>query len=179
MAINLELASRIKELSTPRETREDVVEYYQEKYPENWSRKLAEGHQGFTTGKKTTFQSITSIQRRFQARGGKRWEDTNPSAKQREEYAAHGEYLPPKPPDAIRVDGNVCVRYQDNPCETRDISITLEGDEMKYLLETYDMQVIINKYMLIDLDDDDPTIEECPCGGPECECDFEITVLEE
>lgn len=180
MAINLELASRIKELSTPREpTREAVVEYYQEKYPHNWKAKLAQQHQGFTTAKGGGLMSIKNIERRFQSRKGRSWEDTKPSAKQQEEYAAHAEYLPPKPPSGIIIDGDICVRYADNPCETRHINIVLEGDEMKYLLENYDMQTIVNAYMPGPIDDDDPTIAECPCGGPDCECDFSITAIEE
>jgi ribosomal protein L25 (general stress protein Ctc) len=190
MAVNLELAKRIKEISTPRQTREDVVEYYQEKYPGyktdkkgnvtyEWKSKLVDDLQGFTTSKSGGLQSRASVARRFQTRGGKSWEDSSPSAKQREEYAALGEYLPKKPPSAVQVDGQVCVRYQDNPCEPRNISIILEGDEMKILLEQMDMQVIINKYMVVDLDDDEPTITECPCNGDYCECDFTITPIED
>jgi hypothetical protein len=179
MAFSLDLAKKIKDISRPRETREDIVEYYQEKYPGQktdkkgkvtyeWKSKLVSDLQGFTTAKDGGLMKKKDIARRFENRRDKfgnvkRWEDTPPGPKQREEYKALGEYLPPKPPDGIHVFGNICVRYQDQPCESRNISVTIEGDEMQLLLETFDMQIIVNKYMMIDVDDEEPTITECPC----------------
>jgi len=180
MAVNLDLAKKIKDISTVRKTREDVVDYYRDKYPANWKAKLAEEHRAFTTSKSGDMMSKKNIERRFQSREGKSWESRKPSKAQQEEYAMHGEYLPKKPPSAIEVHGNVCVRYADQPCEPRFINVVLEGDEMEYMLETMDMQVIINKYMMIDVDDPEPTIAECPCHGDDyCECSFSISAIEE
>ncbi len=190
MAVNLDLAKHIKAISKPRETREQVVDYFRDKYPGSktqkggkvipeWKGKLSDVLEPYTTSKSGGPQKHEYIMRRFQARGGKSWEDTAPSKKQREEYKALGATLPRIPPTGIHVTGTVCVRYQDQPCEPRNISVVLEGDEMVILMETMDMQVIINKYMMIDLDDDEPTISECPCNGDDCQCEFSLMPLDE
>jgi len=186
MAINLELAKRVRDVSSPRESREDVIEYYQEKYPGQktlkngqvqyeWKKKIVDAELALNPNAKRA-----SLNKRYQKeKGVERYLKGKPKPEVQAQYKALGEKLPPKPPAGITVTGTVCVRYQDNPCEPRTFTVTLEGGEMRVLLESFDMQTIINKYMMIDVDDAEPTISECPCNGDDCECDFEITAIEE
>jgi hypothetical protein len=189
--VSLELASKIKAASTVRETREDVIEYYQERYPGQkidkkgnityeWKTHLVEDLQGFTTAKSGGLMAKKDIARRFQKdtkTGKMRYETSKTTKSQQEEYAALGEYLPRKAPNAIRVHGNICIRYMDNPCEPRYIDEIFEGEELKYLLQEMDMQVIVNKYMEISLDEPEPTLEECSCSDPDCTCDFDVEAV--
>ena len=190
--VDLKLASKIKAVSTVRQSREDVIEYYQEKYSGQkvdkkgkityeWKSRLVEDLQGFTTSKSGGLMEKKDIARRFQKdtkTGKMRYEVTKPTKSQQEEYAALGEYLPRKPPNAIRIYGDICVQYRDNPCETRYIDEVFEGKALNYLLQQMDLQVVVNRYMEIALDDDEPTITACECGSDDCECDFQVEAVE-
>lgn len=83
-------------------------------------------------------------------------------------------------PYGVLIEGTICVKpHVDYSCESRYITERFEGEELAYLTETMDMQVVINKYMGIALDTQDPTMSECPCGGSDdCECSFTVTAYD-
>jgi hypothetical protein len=187
MAVNLDMAARIKAISKPRETREEVIAYYQGRYTGQkadkngkityeWKTKIVDALQKNVVDKKGNEYKKGSLQRRFQT-GRELAKKVQPH--QVEEYKTLGKKLPRIPPSAIHIHGEICVRYSDNPCESRSFDQVLEGDELDYFLAQMDMQVLINKYMEIPVDQDEPTITECPCNGDDCQCDFEIEAIDE
>lgn len=176
----------------PRETREDVVDYFQKKYPGthidkrgkvtyDWKSELVTALQPFTRGRLGLMQSRASVARRFQKRGEQEYHETSPSAKQQEEYRALGATLPGIPPDAIRISGTICIRYQDDPCEEREVDELFEGDDLDFLLQTVEpMQSIVNLYMegpadygLAGRPNEWISLIACECGT-DCECNLEI-----
>lgn len=172
MAIDCNFARMVKNISKPRETRGEVVGYYQSRYPgvmrskkgepiltkkgeeiPLWKSKLSEALQPFTVGKNGKPQVKDSIMRRFQARGAKRWEDIKPSKKQQEEYKKLGAKLPYLPPEeGINISGTLCMKYQDDPCEDRDFDIDMTDDDYEFFLQSYDPQSIVNVYMMAPAD---------------------------
>ncbi len=101
------------------EHRNDIAQYYQQTEGKNWKGKLADALAPFTKGKNGQPQSHASVMRRFQARGGKSWEDKTPSKKQKEEYKALGKTLPPKSyklPFSVHVAGQLKISANCVPC---------------------------------------------------------------
>lgn len=147
------------------ETREEIIEVYRERYPgvktqkngrviEEWKGKLAADLEGMTG------ISRKNLMRRFQNRGNKRWEDTEPSARQEEEYKKLGETLPPiVPHGGFHIWGIVWIKYSKE-CVDRDIDIYVTGRDAEFLAKTAEVQVVINLYN--EMPSDAQGYAECP-----------------
>lgn len=188
-----DITKAMREITT-RKTREDVVDYFQEKYPGSkmnkngkeifeWHRKLAEEMQPFARGAKGQQMSIPNLMRRFQKRGGVDPFDKEPSRKQQAEYEALGATLPPMIPEGgFHITGTICIHYADDPCEERDIDIVIDGEDARKMVENPDMQAIVNVYMEWGYDGPDaeaggPPLTAC-AGGEDCEPDLSIEPIE-
>lgn len=176
------------EASEPRETREDVVEYYQWKYGNNvasWGTPLAKDLQQYTKNKKGAPMEVRNIRRRFERRKGVDPLSKPVKSKQQiEEYKELGATLPPKPPkNGYRVTGVICVHYADDECEPRRLirnksEVQIKGDTAMQFAEDPHLQGIVNLYMGEAYDEEEPTLAACD-GDGECETDLEIEPIEE
>lgn len=209
MAIDCNLARMVKNISKPRETRDEVIGYYQSRYPgiartkkgepvltkkgeeiPLWKRKLAEALQPHTRNKKGEPQKLEYIQRRFQTG---REKSTRVSKQQQAEYKALGAKLPYIPPEeGINISGTLCMRYQGDPCEDRTFDIDMTDDDYEFFLQSYQLQSIVNVYMMAPADyglsdepgrqNEIPSMWACECprsADGECTWDIEITPLGE
>ncbi len=190
MAFSLDLAKMVKDAWKPITTRDEVVTYFQEKYPgvkrnkggepvrdkqgnelPIWKGKLAEALQPFATDSKGNPMKKDNIQRRFQNRKNKdgsvkRWESTAPGAKQKREYKELGKMI--SQPKGFHLEGDICVKYSPGMCEKRNLSINISGKDMAKFLAFPDMQGVFNVYNEQDYDADEP-------GGGPCESESHET----
>ncbi|SRR5260221_727397 len=120
----MSLLDDVYEASDPRTNKTDFIDYYQEKYGDNWKRQAAIDQSGTTNSSSRAYQSAM---RNFQ---GKRLNETGNTPK----WRALGEKLPPKPPEnGYHIYGVVYVKYSDGECEERDVDEYIAGDEASAL----------------------------------------------
>lgn len=205
MAINCDLARLVKNISRPRETREEVVGYYQGRYPgfqkkKNgelaldakgnpkplWKEKLVDALYNNVVDKQGNQYKKPTLTRRFQT-GRELAKKVQPH--QVEEYKKIGSILPYIPPEGIRINGTLCMRYLDDPCEDRQFDIDMINDDLEFFLQSYELQSIVNVYMFTPAGyglRGDPNEQlsmlacECPISSDgECKWDITITSLGE
>jgi hypothetical protein len=202
MAIDCDLVRMVKDVSRPLGTRDEVIAYFKKRYPEEkqikskksptgyetryeWKKKLVDARMELEPGAKRE-----SVNRQFQndkKTGRMRYEASKPSPTERARYRALGATLPHIPPSSLHIEGTLCMRYLDDPCEDREFDITMEGKDLKFFLETYDLQSIVNVYMDFPADyglagrpNEDPSMLACSCpGNDDCEWDLTISAMEE
>lgn len=201
MAVNCDLARLVKNVSRPRETREEVIAYYMARYPGQktikdkkkgesiryeWKERLTDAIQTLRPESQRK-----NIARRFQARGGNEtpWKGGRVSKAQQEEYKAIGARLPYIPPEeGVRITGTLCLRYADNECEDRYFDIQMTGEDFDFFLQSFELQSIVNVYMFCPADyglGDDPreipALWACECpGSGDCQWeDIKVTAIGE
>jgi hypothetical protein len=148
-------------------TRGQIVAYFRKKFPgiktqkngktiEEWKRPLSEALQPFTKGKKGQ-QEIPSIMRRFQNRGKKSWEMTQPSKAQQAEYVELGKSLGWQhliaPDDGYNVHFDGYVRFSECEPKSFDVDVTGKNAEDLAAHPEYLMEIIMRIWL--DEDDDD------------------------
>lgn len=148
------LREQLDEISPRPQTRDEVVEWFQKHYTGvkydkrgkatyEWKSKLVDALEPVTG------LSKKSLQRRFQDRGSKRWQDIQPSKEHREQYKELGSMLEPDPPaGGYTVTGAVWILFSST-CEKRTLPapIHLTGEDAREFLRTADEQIIIDAYM--------------------------------
>ena len=159
----MSLYSQAVAVSTPRETKQDVISYFRKEYPgvlstragtrvEEWRSRLATAIQPFVGGKRE------SILRQFQgARGG--GEKVTP--KWRQAYEDLGALLPPIPPKGgYQVSGTFWMHFADYPSEPRSPKggVHISGKDAQRFLEN-PAQALINVYMGLNVDDEEPNAQ--------------------
>lgn len=173
----MSLCSDILDVSDPRESKSDVVEYFKEKFPgsktDKKGRTIEAWRSHATTAYQNAYEEVTgnpikraSAAREFQ---GKRGESSGKANKAIWEKI--GEGIPPRPPeDGYKITGTVWIKFSEE-CEERDIDETIDGKEAKKLAEWAfndeecqgTGQKIINYYMEEDIDSNSPG----ECNPPE------------
>jgi len=160
----MSLYSQAVAVSTPRQTKQEVIAYFRKEYPgvlstragtrvEEWRSRLATAIQPFVGGKRE------SILRQFQgARGG--GEKVTPKWKQA--YEDLGALLPPKPPaGGYHIFGEIWVKYSET-CERRDPKhgVEISGKDASSFLKNPE-QALINIYNNEAVDEEEPSAEPC------------------
>jgi hypothetical protein len=151
----MSLRDRVDAVSLHRETRDEVIEYFQGEFGDDWKGELSDKLGSVIEDLWGKSMKHANIMRRFQNRGGKDWTTTRPSAKQREEYRAVGAELPVMPPEnGYVVDGVLFIRYSQT-CERRELPepIYITGEDAELFAQTADVQIVINLYNEMDADD--------------------------
>ena len=141
-----------------RETKQDIVDYYQHQYPglgkNGWKQHLVHDLAEFTGMKPK------SLEKRFERRLH------NPEPRNAQQYKEFGETLPPMPPSGgYYIHGTIWILYSDGSCEEREIEEMITGEDAQTLLEsTADsmLQQLINQYQNGDTQMAGPG----PCGEP-------------
>lgn len=151
-----------------RETKADIVEYYQSKYTgrgaKGWKQHLIHDLLPYTP--QTGANPAKNLARRFDPS-----RLNNPEPRNAEQYQALGATLPPKAPYGLHIHGTIRVKYSDD-CEDREIDEKIYGDEAKALFAEADaLQSIANYYQTGDLDMQGPAI----CGDD----DLHVEAIEE
>ncbi len=155
----------------PRETKADVVDYYQQTYTgrrqAGWKQSLIRDLLPYTP--QTGANPAKNLARRFDPS-----RLNNPEPRNAEQYQELGATLPPKAPHGLHIFGIIWVKYSDD-CEERVIDEKIYGDEVKQLYaEAIDekmLQSMANYYQTGDLDTQGPAI----CGEP----DLQVEAIEE
>jgi hypothetical protein len=155
----------------PRETKADVVEYYQSKYTgrgqAGWKQSLIRDLLPYTpqTGK----NPAKNLARRFDPS-----RLNNPEPRNVEQYQELGATLPPKAPEGgYHIHGTYQVKYSDD-CEERTFDEKITGDNAKELAKMAEedmLQALANYRQTEDFDTQGPSI----CGEPE----LEVEAIEE
>lgn len=154
------------------ESREAVINYFQNKYPGQktlkngsvryeWKEKIVDAELALNPGTKRA-----SLSRRYQkdTRTGKmRFEATQPSKSQQQQYKELSSMIAKQ----YRVRGTLCVKYSPGICETRKIDISFTGVNAKALGENPDLQSIFNMYQYGKAQPD--TMALTQAGGSPCE----------
>ena len=165
--MNKDFYEKFQEVLEFRESRDEIVEYFQQKYPgvvkargkahakPLWKEQLA------SRLSELTGISQKNLERRFEKRGDRRWQDIKPSAKQREQYKELGKLLPPiMPPGGFHIYGTIYVQYSED-CAEREFDEIIYGGAAEYLVRSGgDIQVILNLYN--DIPVEAPGASECP-----------------
>jgi len=205
MAVNCDLARLVKNISRPRDTREEVIAYYQARYPgyqktKNgdlardskgnpkflWKEKIVEALLNNVTDKKGNPYKRTTLTRRFQTG---RESTTKVQPHQQKEYRTLGAKLPYIPPEeGIGITGQLCMHYADDPCEDRQFDIQMVGEDFDFFLQSYELQSIVNVYMFYPADYgmrdnplEIPALWACECpGNQDCQWEnIQVTPIEE
>lgn len=156
------VASAIKNARKPFETRDAVIQYFQEKYPGQkklkngqiryeWKTKLVDARMALEPGAKRA-----SISRQFQKdtkTGKMRYEASKPSPAEKQKYKALSDMLPKE----YHVRGTICVKWSPGFCEARKIDLTLSGENAKRLSSDFDIWAIYDAY---DLNGGEPCQED-------------------
>ena len=181
----MDLSAKVKAIAhqfKPRETREQVINYFKAEYPGEkvlkngsiryeWKEQLTSMLEAFTVDAKGKPYKRASIARRFQKdtkTGKDRYESTQPNAKQKAEYKAIGALLPKA--DGLSVYGKLYIQYSQT-CEEREIDIVLEGDALKAFLENPSFELLVNVYQDDDYDTEDGFK---PCNMSENDLNFNV-----
>jgi len=190
------LLKQIYAAGTPRESKADNVEYYQEKYPGlgkgGWKQNLIHdllGQRDITrgsVGEKEYKRLAKNMSRRFDSgeKNGKRGIN-NPEPRNAAEYKSLGATLPPKPPGGgYHITGTIWFKYADQPCEDREVDEIITGGQAQELANmAYDdmLQSVLNHYMSNDgtkgsIHNDEPML----ATSSECaESDLTVEAIEE
>lgn len=155
-----DLYEQIRAVGTPRDNKADIVEYYQEKYPDTGKR-VKEWKQHLVADMLDRLHDVTpatvgKVEYARQAKNlGKRFEQrlNNPEPRKAEEYRDFGETLPTKPPEGgYEISGTIWVKFSDGECEEREIDPPeyITGEQAQALAEAaYEdaLRMIVNEYM--------------------------------
>src|SRR6266702_3097193 len=145
-----DIYSQVLDESEPRETKADIVEYYQSTYPGfgrgGWKQRLVNDMAAITGMKPKNLEKRFDPQRL-----------NNPEDRNADQYAELGEQLPPKPPEnGFHVEGTIWVQYSEE-CVDREVDFDIAGDEADELVRLafagLGNQAIANSYNETDLDD--------------------------
>lgn len=141
--------------STPRESKSEIVEYYQAEYGDEWKTHLVNDlkpHAPLTRKE--------SLARRFAA---DRIEKEGGFLTKRQ-YRSLGKDLPPIPPEGgFSIKGTIYVKYSDE-CVERDVDEVVSGDDAKALVREAQagmLQKLINYYQHGDTSRQGPGAGEC------------------
>jgi hypothetical protein len=145
---------QVYDAGTPRETKADVVEYYQEKYTgsgqKGWKQNLIHDLLG---ARDITRGSVGDVEyKRLAKNTARRFDPSrieNPEPRNAAEYESLGETLPPRAPYGLHIDGSIYVTYSKDACVERIIEEDIVGDAAKalFLMAEEDMkQAIFNAY---------------------------------
>lgn len=171
---------RVREASHRLGTEQEMINYFQEKYPgkkvqkngkviEEWKGKLADAIQPFTKDKNGNPVKRASIMRRFQ--GGR--QSSKRKDQTQEEYKALGDLLPMQPPkNGYLIQGTICLKYSED-CEERYIDIEVTGEAAAALAKSASPQLAINLYNKQKWDVSGAIASECMDEG----CNGELDVI--
>jgi hypothetical protein len=144
------LNDQVLAASMPRETKADIIAYYQAVYPAkgkgSWKQRLVNDLAGITGLKPKNLEKRFDTQRRG-----------NPELRNAAQYQELGDQLPPKAPEGgFHISGVVYVNYSDG-CEERYIDIEVKGGDAEKLVlmaaqEQAD-QGVVNAYNELDVDE--------------------------
>jgi hypothetical protein len=171
-----------------RETKADVVAYYQEKYTgygqQGWKQHIIHdllGQQDITqnsVGKVEYARLAKNMARRFDPSRLDR-----PEPRNADEYRALGETLPPIPDGRFHITGIIWFKYMDEPCESREVDEVLtyeQSQELAGMAYQEMLQAVTNHYMSNDgtggdIHEDEPML----VSSQECaDSDLTIEVIE-
>ncbi len=170
----MSLYDQIYDVSPRRETKADIVDYYQGAYPRNWQKHLTEGPLWQISGVK----SHHNLARRFNAgtKGGENRLARPGSRKEQEQYRELGDIIPPKPAAGYHIEGVIWILYSKE-CVDRTINEDVEGEQA---LELFNMamahkaeKAFANIYNNRPIEDE----KYKPCSDNEW--DVEVTAIEE
>jgi len=159
----MDVQSAIERLVKIRSTREEIVDYYKELFPQVKqlkNGKVLEAWKSHAASAIADQEGISkdSAMRRFQDRGGKHWYDKGPSREAREGYQELGLELPPiLPKGGFKIEvGSVLYVQYSRECEKRTIrnAFTISGEGAEMLAVTFDEQIIINAYNNLEWNED-------------------------
>lgn len=154
------VASAIKNARKPFETRDAVIQYFQEKYPGQkilkngqvryeWKTKIVDAELALNPDAKRA-----SLNKRYQKeKGVERYLKGKPSPEQQRQYKALSDMLPKE----YHVRGTICVKWSPGFCEARKIDLTLSGENAKRLSSDFDIWAIYDAY---DLNGGEPCQED-------------------
>lgn len=153
-------------------TKAEIIDYYQREYPSrgkgSWKQMLVNTLSAMTGQKPKTLEKRFDVQRR-----------NNPEPKNAQQYKDLGAMLPPQlPKGEYHVTGIVWVKFSDGACEERDVDEVLSYEEAVAMLKMNSRdaaQMLVNKYMEEEPDEDEPTASIGDCNPP----DLEVTLIEE
>jgi hypothetical protein len=148
----MSLRDQVDAVSSHRETRAEVIEYFQQEFSEDWKGELSDALNPVIEDLWGKPMKHSNIMRRFQSG---RELGTRVSAKQREEYRSLGAQLPVMAPEnGYVVEGVLFIRYS-TICERRELPapIYVTGEDAELFAQTADVQIVINLYNEMDADD--------------------------
>lgn len=157
----MSLCSDIIDASDPRLSKQDVVDYYKEKYPGSKVDSRGRSIAAWRSHATTAYAGATGLSRASAAREFQGQRAASSGRANKAIWEQIGEKLPPRPPDnGFRIYGTVWVKYSEE-CEERDIDETIAGKAAMQLID-YAMnceeqeatlhQAIINQYQNDDID---------------------------
>lgn len=168
---------QVRAVSSPIESKADVVAYYQQNYKgrgaAGWKQNLIGdllGIRGITesdVGKAEYARQKKNLAKRFEPKRI----GTPEAGKTGEEYELLGESLPPTAPEGgYHVWGIIHVKMSDGDCEEREIDEEIVGEDAQQLLTMSNadmLQAIVNHYMSDgDLEIDEPIAAIGDCRPP-------------
>lgn len=182
----MDFYEQVRAAGTPRETKADVIEYFQETYKGvktksngdkvyEWKTELVNALTGVATNKNGELMSRANIARRFQS-----GREVKPEKQQKtkEEYQHIGETIPTKPPEnGYLVEGVVYIKFSDGECEPRDVEEYITGADADALAKAAGddlLSMLVNRYMELE-DGEEPGYSIGQCDDPE----LTVTPIEE
>ena len=157
-----DLFEQIYEVTPRRESKAEIVEYYQQEHPRNWQASLVHDLHPFTNVK-----NEHNLARRFNPD-----RINNPGRKsEQSEYREFGLTLPPKLPEGagFHIEGTVWMKFSDGDCEEREVDETIVGDEAQALarMASFDMQDALVRHYMEDALYDEPSARIGGCEPPD------------
>lgn len=170
-----DIYEQIREAGTQRETKADIIDYYQQAYTgygqHGWKQNLihdllrSKDITPNTVGEKEYARLTKNTAKRFDTQ-----RRDNPEPRNAAEYEALGEGLPPMPPEnGYHIFGIIYVAFSDGECEEREIDEYITGKAAEKLANSAEEDIaqrITNHYMEED-DTDEPTASIGNCDPPQ------------
>lgn len=170
----MSLLEQVYEVSMPRESKADIVDYYQREYPgqgaKGWKqtliRDLLERNYDVTVG------TVGKEEYRRQAKNmAKRFDPqrlNNPELRNAKEYETLGATLPPMPPEGgYHIFGTIWCKYSDDDtCNEREMDEYITGEaaeELANMSAAEMVQAALNAYQSQDgdIDFNGPSLSDC------------------
>ncbi len=180
-----------------RETKTEIVKYYQGEYPSRGKKGMSSWKQhlvkdlydiiyppDLSTEEKS--KKLHNLTKRFDSgkKGGKEPRLNNPEPRNARQYKELGQTLPPIPNGKFHITGTIWFKYMDETCQDREVDEELTLEQSKELagMAYMDMlQSVVNHYMSNDgtggdIHEDEPML----VASMDCaESDLHIEVMDE
>lgn len=153
----------IYDAAIPRTSKADVIEYYQETYGKNWTRRIAEDLYGSVKNRRGENVNVRNIQRRFQGTRASAGEGRSGAM-----YQELGRKLPPKAPEnGFYIGGVIYVKYSKDCVERYiDPPIHITASAAQRLIDMTAQEIaqaVANAYQN---DNPDAGEQDIASGGP-------------